>query len=387
MDNFEKISYDITKKLDKKTKKKEGIFFTPIPIIKKIFEHIDFKTIKHILEPSCGSCEFIYQLDNKQDLVIECVEYNKTIYDEITKLKFKNNVSIINEDFLRYNSDKKYDLIIGNPPYFVIKKTMIDNKYIKYFTGRPNIYIVFIIRCLELLTENGILAFVLPNNFLNCIYYDKLRKHINENYTILNIIENNDSYYIDTDQETFSLILQNKKSNNSRYVIELNNYTIFNNDVSMLKNLLQESTTLDKLSCNVYVGDVVWNQVKDLLIDDNKYTRLVYSGDIKDNKLNCVKYKNIEKKNFIKTTGKNNQIIVVNRGYGKGKYKFNYCYIDIKEPYCIENHLICIESEDNKTYDKILKSFEDKRTIDFINYYFKNNAINTTELKYILPIF
>ena len=123
---------------------------------------------------------------------------------------------------------------------------------------------------------------------------------------------------------------------------------------------------------------------KKLLTDNNEYTRLIYSGDIKDNKLNCISYKNKEKKNFIKKTGKNNKMIIINRGYGKGKYKFNYCYIDIKKPYCIENHLICIESEDNKNYDKILKSFENEKTINFINYYFKNNAINTTELKYIL---
>lgn len=387
MDDFQKISYDITKKLDKKTKKKEGIFFTPISIIKKIFEEIDFKLIKNVLEPSCGSCEFIQQLDNKPGLSIDCIEHNKTIYDEILKLKFKNNVSILNEDFLKYNIDKKYDLIIGNPPYFVIKKDNVNKKYFKYFTGRANIYIIFIIKCLELLNENGILAFVLPSNFLNCIYYDKLRKYINENYTILNIIQNNDSKYIDTDQETFSLLLQNKKNDNSKYVIELNNYTIFNNNIPKLKELIKNSTTLDKLKCDVYVGNVVWNQEKKLLTDNNEYTRLIYSGDIKDNKLNCISYKNKEKKNFIKKTGKNNKMIIINRGYGKGKYKFNYCYIDIKKPYCIENHLICIESEDNKNYDKILKSFENEKTINFINYYFKNNAINTTELKYILPIF
>jgi hypothetical protein len=38
-------------------------------------------------------------------------------------------------------------------------------------------------------------------------------------------------------------------------------------------------------------------------------------------------------------------------------------------------------------YNKVIKSLNDKRTQEFINLYFGNNAINTTELNYILPIY
>ena len=34
----------------------------------------------------------------------------------------------------------KFDLIIGNPPYFVMKKTDVDESYHNYFDGRPNIF-------------------------------------------------------------------------------------------------------------------------------------------------------------------------------------------------------------------------------------------------------
>ena len=87
-------------------------------------------------------------------------------------------------------------------------------------------------------------------------------------------------------------------------------------------------------------------------------------------------------------------MLVVNRGYGKGKYKFNYCLLDMKEEYLVENHLICIRHKDEiekedllELYGKIIKSFNDDRTEQFINYYFVNNAINTMELQHILPIF
>ena len=77
-----------------------------------------------------------------------------------------------------------------------------------------------------------------------------------------------------------------------------------------------------------------------------------------------------------------------------GKYKFNYCLIEGKSDYLVENHLICIKytkiisnEKLHILYRKIMKSFECKKTQEFINLYFGNNAINTTELREILPIY
>ena len=77
-----------------------------------------------------------------------------------------------------------------------------------------------------------------------------------------------------------------------------------------------------------------------------------------------------------------------------GKYCFNYCLVDIPNQYLIENHLICIIPKKDlprdkliEEYNKIMKSFEDPRTKKFVNIYFANNAINTTELEYVLPIY
>ena len=38
-------------------------------------------------------------------------------------------------------------------------------------------------------------------------------------------------------------------------------------------------------------------------------------------------------------------------------------------------------------YNEIIKSFNNSKTNEFIELYFGNNAINTTELQHILPIF
>ena len=151
---------------------------------------------------------------------------------------------------------------------------------------------------------------------------------------------------------------------------------------------------MSDLDFKVNVGNVVWNQCKDILTNDSTHTRLIYSSDIIDNKLSMKSYKNIEKQNYINKPGFNNPVLVVNRGYGSGAYKLSYCLIDGESEYLIENHLICIiynKQIDKEAllaiYNKIIVSLNDSRTTDFMKLYCGNNAINTTELNHILPIY
>ena len=106
-----------------------------------------------------------------------------------------------------------------------------------------------------------------------------------------------------------------------------------------------------------------------------------------------VNYKNPEKKTGLKK-GELKPLLLVNRGYGVGKYFFNYCLITGEFEYLVENHLICIvpiksisDEELLIKYNKIIESFKNPKTFEFIKMYFGNNAINTVELAEILPIF
>ena len=400
--DYSNISRQLTKKITKNEKKENGIFFTNPNKIIKIINILKpyIKNIKTVLEPSCGSCEFINLLDkNYKNLNITGIELNKTIYNSIKFLE-NNNIKLINENFLTYNFENKYNLIIGNPPYFVIKKNLVNKYYYKYFEGRPNIFILFLIKSLSLLDDNGILAFVLPKSFLNCLYYDNTRKYIINNFKIIDIIDVDDNY-IETKQQTIIFILQkisdtNLKIINTKYVIDKDKYTIIllNKDISILKNLYKNSTTLKDLGFKISVGNITWNQCKKELTNDTNKTLLIYSSDIKNKKLEIKKYSNIDKKNYINKKGNNDLIIVMNRGYGVGNYNFDYCLIDVDYDYLVENHLICIKYTkdiDKKNlkilYNKILNSFDNEKTQQFIKLYFGNNAINTTELYEILPIY
>jgi hypothetical protein len=416
---YSKTSKELTSSLSKKEKKDNGIYFTPPSCVRKNIELLrkylpgEIKEGFTILEPSCGSGEYIKALcedDTFTMSTITGVEINKTIFEAVKKLHDTNmNIRLFNSDFLKYSCDSTYNLIIGNPPYFVLKKEDVVSDYNKFYDGRPNIFILFVVKCLGMLANGGILSFVLPKSFLNCLYYDKTRKYINDNFIILDIVECSDDKYIETAQETIIIILKKPNAlssstdvatviDNTEYTLRIlgSNYTIFNTkcNITIFNELYENATTLSALNFKVSVGNVVWNQCKDILTDDKNETLLIYSSDIANNKLEIKTYKSDEKKNYIIKPGVRRPIVVINRGYGTGEYKFNHCLIDGQREYLIENHLICVESLEKtnsediiNNYRKIMKSFDDKRTSRFIEVYFGNSAINTTELRNVLPIY
>lgn len=397
---YSQLSYDLTKLLSRSDKKDNGIFFTSLKTIKKNINILEpyMENIKEVLEPSCGSCGYILELYKKYKINITGIEFNKTIYDSISHIQ-NDKIKLHNADYLKHTCAKTYGLIFGNPPYFVMNKKDVDGKYYKYFEGRPNIFILFIIKSLELLNDDGILSFVLPKSFLNCLYYNKTRKYIRDNFQILNITECDDDY-IETKQETIIIVLQKLgyvKNDGGNY-LSIGDFMIFGtyDNILKLNTLYTGSSTLNKLGFKVRVGTVVWNDCKDILSNDNEKTLLIYSSDITNKELKMKKYKNKDKKNYIDKEGSKEPLLVINRGYGSGTYSFSYCIINEKDDikYLIENHLICVEytkeiSKDElvKLYKNIVKSFENKKTKEFIQVYFGNNAINTTELCNIIPIY
>ena len=397
--SYSELSKTITTALDKKDKKDNGIYFTSQEIIKKMIKMLGKRRFKRILEPCYGSGEFIKELSKKYKksrvVGIEMNEMMTELCEKNEEMKGEN-IELKRGDYLKTDFEGGYDLIIGNPPFYVMKRGDVEKDYLKYIEGRPNIFVLFILKSLSLLKKGGILSFVLPSSFKNCLYYDKLRELIDETCEIIGIEDNEGAKWLETTQETMILCVKKKAKDNGEWVIKRGGYTIFNTKekVKRIKELYEGSKSLNEMEFRVHVGNIVWNQHKDILSMDENDTRLIYSSDIKDKKLINKAYKNVEKKNYIKKGGNNELMIVMNRGYGVGRYNFDYCLIDIEKDYLIENHLICIRYEKDiekdkrrELYGKICDSFEDERTKEFMELYFGNGAVNTTELREIIPIY
>ena len=142
--------------------KELGQYFTKNEsLLKNLKEFIKNKP-KQILEPSIGEGHIIDYL--KKDLK-QTFQNTEFIMIEIDKnlipLSSINKEEIHYIDFLEYNPNQKFQTIIGNPPY--VKKK-----------GKPNLYVEFIRKCVNLLENNGELIFIIPSDFFQLTSSAKL---------------------------------------------------------------------------------------------------------------------------------------------------------------------------------------------------------------------
>lgn len=132
--------------------KQLGQYFTTdetlLSSVASFVQHTDGK----VLEPSCGAGHIVHHLvsqkGDKRDYT--CVEIDTSI--KFLPVFERDNVALIHSDFLAYDASAKYKTIVGNPPYVKRK-------------GVCNLYVEFISKCLDLLTDDGELIFVIPSDF------------------------------------------------------------------------------------------------------------------------------------------------------------------------------------------------------------------------------
>lgn len=186
-------------KIVKSCNKSTGTVYTPQSLADWMISYVQKNQkypINHILEPSAGYGVFLEKLKQFNSAVdaVELVKEKAVIVSEQYK-----DVKVYNENYLEYitHCNKKYDLIIGNPPYIRKKYLSLENREISKKIVKEhnlpvsvfqNIWVSFILGSLNILSETGVLFFVLPFEFLQVQYPMELRKKLEERFNKINII-------------------------------------------------------------------------------------------------------------------------------------------------------------------------------------------------------
>lgn len=376
---YNDITLHILNTFNRKSRNENGQFFTPYSLtnicIEQVKKYLDFNNLS-ILEPSCGSLQFydtlIKYIDNKSSILL--YEKDKNII-KLIKNKIRKNDTLIFDDFLLSNINSKFKFIIGNPPYYELNKnTEYKSKFIK---GRYNIYALFVEKCINLLDENGILCFIIPQTLMTNPSFSNLRNYIKNNCNILNIY-NLKNFSDDVSQDV------------NIYIFQKVNADMLNNDYIMTNNLfsyIKENIDYSKLKkikdiCKVSGGTIVWNQHKELLNNDNNGYRLVYNDDIGNIKSNKIK-KNKEKGLYINTKKSYLPlpVLFVSRG-NKIKYEL---ITESKDKLIGENHVNVIIGK-LENLKKIINNFNDDRLQSYIKNILTTLNLSKTQLENI-PIF
>lgn len=205
--------------------KLRGGFYTPIPITDFILKWA-FNGNKSIdiLEPSCGDGVFLKQIQKGGYI------YNSILaieLDEIEAIKCRNlniyKTTIENREFHEFcnSTDKRFDLIIGNPPYIRYQffdkhqqheaTVIFDRAKLKY-SKLTNAWVSFIVGSSLLLKESGKIGFVLPAEILQVSFAQTLRKYLAQFYNKISIVSFEKLVFPDIQQEVVLLLCEKDMS-------------------------------------------------------------------------------------------------------------------------------------------------------------------------------
>lgn len=396
IEEYTKESVDYLKNTDIKKRKKLGQYFTPKSIRELLLSKLPKKDNADILDPACGSGEFLLSCKKYfKNPILYGFDIDKKLINIASKLV--KNASIKNFDFLNIDiNKKKYDYIIGNPPYFELKlNEEIKKKYFDIIKGRVNIFSLFIKTGLDLLKDGGYLAYVVPPSMNNGAYFSKLREYIIKNSSLeyLHIIDGADNFHLANQKVMLIILKKTNSKKSSKYIFKKNGITIFTEDKKFLNKAYKNTVSLKDIGYTVKTGNIIWNEHKEKLTNDkNNSTLLIWASNINNGKI-IIGYtkgkpqyiKNISNDLIIKS-----RVVVVNRITGSSKdINIKAAIVNEKEFVC-ENHVNVIymskNANQNYSLEDIFKALQDKTNIKVMRLISGNTQISKTELERLLPI-
>ena len=287
-----------------------GIFYTPYEITNEIINMTKINKDDKILDPGCGSGNFLIQAFKKmKELGYSDKNIMNRLYgydiDEIAVLLAKINlynisqnvkfsdINIYCKDFLEEPNYEKFSLIIGNPPwgkkYNIQEKNNLEKKYDKFFSNLDS-FSQFIILSMEKLEKNGCLEFVLPSSILNIVTHKYIRNYLLQ-YKINNIkIIGRKFKEIVTDVIIIKVTKSNNKDNFVDYDGRKVAQNIFNESIDnnfLVSNQISQGIIKKIRNSNYYhlindvkfgLGIVTGNNEKCLLDKKEQNAKKIISG-------------------------------------------------------------------------------------------------------------
>lgn len=270
--------------------KLRGAYYTPLPLAEMMVKlFLGDKSIKAVLEPSCGDgvfidalddLEMINQLDNVTAIEIEQEESEKVE----NNYKKSEKVIILNQDFFDYyekENENKFDLILGNPPY--IRYQYLDENQRKLMSDLlvsqgmkanrlVNTWVGFMVACVNLLSNEGKIAFVIPAEILQVAYAEDLRLFLADHLSKITLITFEELVFPDIEQEIVVFVGEKGNEEKGIRIIELNN-------LDDLKNFDIDTNGFQKLQhvhekWTKYFTNNAENELISRFRNDNRFQKL-----------------------------------------------------------------------------------------------------------------
>lgn len=249
MKKFDKIKeYFDSLNLDKSHFVNSNDVCTPMDCVKEMVDSIprsfwDKKNLK-ILDPCAGNGNFHAYIETKTKL--SNLYFNEINIKRINNLKeyFGDKINFSNKDFLVFDNNEKYDLIVANPPYAKFNGNVRVSK-------NHNLSRLFIEKSIELIKDGGYLLFIVPNNWMSFSDRNFLPSKLSKFQFIYLDIHGAKKYFPKVGS-SFTWFLLKKVKNTKSFTVS-NNYVF--KDCKKLK--IDEDVNFIPLYCSGLVNGVI----------------------------------------------------------------------------------------------------------------------------------
>ena len=241
-----------------KLKKKYGQnFLIDNNITSKIISLIEGNNL-NILEIGPGYGKLTDKIMNKKPKKFDLIEIDKELVKSL-QIKFKNYkfVSLINEDILKYDLKKKYDLVISNLPYNISSQVLIKLSIMPLAPRK--MILMFQKEFASKLLDSNLNSI---NSIVNCFFSIKLKFNVSKN--CFRPIPKVDSSVLRFEKLNKSLINRDEIES----FIEFKRY-LFSYKRKSLKNLLKKYKINDKHNLDVRAEKLELNKLIKIYRDIN----------------------------------------------------------------------------------------------------------------------
>jgi len=234
-------------KKDSTVQKLRGAYYTPLQLANAMVGiFVADNDIKTILEPSCGDGVFIDSviesglLNNIDSFTAVEIELSEAVLLENRIQQYKK-IDIKNKDFFEYYNESykttKYDLILGNPPYIRYQYLTESQREIqsKILTSNGmksnkliNAWVAFLVACVQMLNENGRIAFVIPAEIMQVAYAEDLRLYLSNHLSKITLITFEKLVFPDIEQEVVVIIGEKGQEEKGIRIFEIRDLDEFN---------------------------------------------------------------------------------------------------------------------------------------------------------------
>ncbi len=338
---------DFISQMPKTLRKEYGQFFTSVETARfmaSLFDLADLKKSVSILDAGAGSgilaisiAERILQQDPSVKVEVVCYENDPHVLPllksnlELVKKEYKKfSYEVIEDNYILSQRDsfngnlfasepKKFDLIIGNPPYKKISKDAPEALAMpEVCHGAPNLYFLFAAMGIFNLKENGQMVYITPRSWTSGAYFESFRKYLTSNTSLerIHLFESRTDVFDKESvlQETMIFKLKKQQKHSTKVTISttngngdfskihhfeapydtvvspLTNYVYLpanKENLKVLKTIGSFGNTLPSLGMKMKTGLVVDFRVPELLESEKSESNvpLFYSRHIKEGKV------------------------------------------------------------------------------------------------------